>query len=78
VAGAKGSVALSEESCPYDVNEANDKADILLDVEGGGSTGRSGSAGGSGSTGGGGTTGIRDHRRVLGHRIFGERLHHRR
>ena len=57
VAGAKGSVALNAESRPYDVNKANDKADILLDVEGSGSTGGSGSAGGSGSTGGGGTTG---------------------
>jgi hypothetical protein len=57
VAGAKGSVALTAEARPYDVNKANDKADILLDVEGGGSTGGSGSAGGSGSTGGGGTTG---------------------
>jgi hypothetical protein len=57
VAGAKGSVALSSESRPYDVNKANDKADILLDVEGSGSTAGSGSAGGSDSTGGGGTTG---------------------
>ncbi|MFJ6088444.1 hypothetical protein ACIQI8_44600 [Streptomyces sp. NPDC092369] len=56
VAGAKGSVALNAESRPYDVNKANDEADILLDVEGSGSTGGSGSAGSSGSTGGGGTT----------------------
>ena len=48
VAGAKGSVALNAESRPYDVNKANDKADILLDVEGSGSTSGSGSAGGSG------------------------------
>ncbi|MEU6144077.1 hypothetical protein ABZ848_27460 [Streptomyces sp. NPDC047081] len=57
VAGAQGSVALTADSRPYDVNKANDKADILLDVEGSGSTGGSGSAGGSGSTGGGGATG---------------------
>lgn len=57
VAGAKGSVALNAESRPYDVNKANDKADILLDVEGSGSTSGSGSAGGSGPSGGGGTTG---------------------
>ncbi|MFF3890891.1 hypothetical protein [Streptomyces sp. NPDC001914] len=57
VAGAKGSVALNTGSRPYDVNKANDKADILLDVEGGGSTGGSGSAGGSGSTGGSGSAG---------------------
>ncbi|MEU6256207.1 hypothetical protein [Streptomyces sp. NPDC047043] len=57
VAGAKGSVALTADSRPYDVNKANDKADILLDVEGSGSTGGSGSAGGSGSTGGSGSAG---------------------
>jgi hypothetical protein len=59
VAGAKGSVALSAESRPYDVHKANDKADILLDVEGSGSTGGSGSGstGGGGKTGGSGTTG---------------------
>lgn len=57
VAGAKGSVALTAEARPYDVNKANDKADILLHVEGGGSTGGSGSAGGSGSTGGSGSAG---------------------
>lgn len=56
-AGAKGSVALNAESRPYDVNKANDKADILLDVEGSGSTGGSGSAGGSASSGESGTTG---------------------
>jgi hypothetical protein len=44
VAGAKGSVALTADSRPYDVNKANDKADILLDVEGSGSTGGSGPA----------------------------------
>lgn len=57
VAGAKGSVALNAESRPYDVNKANDRADILLDVEGSGSTGGSGSAGGSGSSGESGTPG---------------------
>ncbi|MET7379042.1 hypothetical protein ABZT08_09445 [Streptomyces sp. NPDC005526] len=57
VAGAAGSVALEEEARPYDVNKANDKADILLDTAGGGSTGGSGTTGGSGSTGGSGTAG---------------------
>jgi hypothetical protein len=57
VPGAMGSVALSAVSRPYDVNKANDKADILLDVQGSGSTGGSSSTGGSGSTGGRGTTG---------------------
>ncbi|MFJ9721464.1 hypothetical protein ACIRP3_01830 [Streptomyces sp. NPDC101209] len=56
VAGAKGSVALNAESRPYDVNKANDKADILLDVKDSGATGGSGSAGASGSTAGGGTS----------------------
>ncbi|MFE0252308.1 hypothetical protein [Streptomyces sp. NPDC059010] len=60
VQGAKGSVALEAKSRPFDDNKANDKADITLDVTGGGSTGGSGSTGstgGSGSTGGAGTTG---------------------
>jgi uncharacterized membrane protein YgcG len=71
VADAKGSVALSTEARPFDPNKANDKADITLDVTGGGSTGSTGnstsgsgnstsgsggSAGGSSSTGGDGTT----------------------
>ncbi|WP_328395382.1 hypothetical protein OHS70_08710 [Streptomyces sp. NBC_00390] len=64
VAGAKGSVALSTEARPFDPNKANDKADITLDVTGGGSTGSTGSstngsdgsAGGSSSTGDDGTT----------------------
>ncbi|MFC8826993.1 LAETG motif-containing sortase-dependent surface protein [Streptomyces sp. NPDC057137] len=58
VAGAKGSVALSTEARPFDPDKANDKADITLDVTGGGSTGSSGSTGGStngsGSSGGSG------------------------
>jgi hypothetical protein len=64
VAGAKGSVALSTEPRPFDPNKANDKADITLDVTGGGSTGSTGgstdgsggSVGGASSTGGDGTT----------------------
>lgn len=56
VAGAKGSVALTAESRPYDVNKTNDKADILLDVLGSGSAGGSPSGGESGTTGGSGTT----------------------
>ncbi|MGI5457395.1 hypothetical protein ACQEWB_30375 [Streptomyces sp. CA-249302] len=66
VADAKGSVALSTEARPFDPDKANDKADITLDVTGGGPTGSTngsggsagsnGSAGGSSSTGGDGTT----------------------
>jgi LPXTG-motif cell wall-anchored protein len=64
VAHSKGSVALSTEARPFDPNKANDKADITLDVTGGGSTGSTGSstngsdgsAGGSSSTGDDGTT----------------------
>ncbi|WP_406192135.1 LPXTG cell wall anchor domain-containing protein [Streptomyces sp. NBC_01017] len=64
VADAKGSVALSTEARPFDPNKANDKADITLDVTGGGTTGSTGSpthgsdgsAGGSSSTGDDGTT----------------------
>ncbi|MGW1536926.1 hypothetical protein [Streptomyces aureus] len=54
IAGAKGSIALTTEPRPFDHNKANDKADITLDVTGGGSTGSTGgSTGGSdGSTGG--------------------------
>ncbi|MEU1257631.1 hypothetical protein ABZ445_30485 [Streptomyces chartreusis] len=56
VAHAKGSVALSTEARPFDPDKSNDKADITLDVTGGGSTGSpGGSTGGSGgSTGGSG------------------------
>ncbi|MET4922527.1 LAETG motif-containing sortase-dependent surface protein [Streptomyces sp. PSRA5] len=50
VAGAKGSVALSTEARPFDPDKANDKADITLDVTGGGSTGSSGSSGSTGSS----------------------------
>ncbi|MET7984186.1 hypothetical protein [Streptomyces sp. NPDC005281] len=67
VAGAKGSVALSIEARPFDPDKANDKADITVDVTGGGSTGSTGgSTNGSGgstsgstgsTTGSGGTTG---------------------
>ncbi|GGN59098.1 hypothetical protein GCM10011579_023160 [Streptomyces albiflavescens] len=58
VPGAKGSVALAGESRPFDKNKANDTADILLDVTGGGSTGGGGSAdgGSTSSTGGSGTS----------------------
>ncbi|MCH5676877.1 hypothetical protein [Streptomyces gilvus] len=57
VSGAKGSVALNAESRPYDVNKANDKADILLDVDGSGSAGGSGSSDGGGTPRASGTTG---------------------
>ncbi|MFB6638701.1 hypothetical protein ACFCYF_15735 [Streptomyces chartreusis] len=71
VAHAKGSVALSTEARPFDPDKSNDKADITLDVTGGGSTGSpggstsgsggstggsGGSSGGASSTGGDGTT----------------------
>ncbi|MEU9210427.1 hypothetical protein AB0D27_21330 [Streptomyces sp. NPDC048415] len=64
VAHATGSVALSTEARPFDPDKANDKADITLDVTGGGPTGSTGSptsgsggsAGGSSSTGDDGTT----------------------
>ncbi|MFE1286838.1 hypothetical protein [Streptomyces sp. NPDC058751] len=54
VAGAKGSIALSTEPRPFDHDKANDKADITLDVTGGGSTGSTGgsTSGSNGSTGG--------------------------
>ncbi|MEU9736635.1 hypothetical protein [Streptomyces sp. NPDC048002] len=73
VAGAKGSVALSSESRPFDPNKDNDRADITLEVADDGTTGSTGGSGGStggtsgstggstegsdGSTGGGGTSG---------------------
>lgn len=56
VAGAKGSVALSNRTLPFDPDKANDTAPITLEVTGGepGSTGGTsgGPTGGSGSTGG--------------------------
>ncbi|MFD4769355.1 LAETG motif-containing sortase-dependent surface protein [Streptomyces niveus] len=60
VAGAKGSVALSNKKLPFDPDKANNTAPITLEVTGGepGSTGGTtsgttgGSDGGSGSTGG--------------------------
>ncbi|MEV8409336.1 LPXTG cell wall anchor domain-containing protein [Streptomyces niveus] len=55
VAGAKGSVALSTDDRPFDPDKTNDKAEISLDVTGGGSTGSPGSndsTGGSSSSGG--------------------------
>lgn len=56
VPGAKGSVALAGEPRPFDTHKANDTADILLDVTGGGSTGGGSTGGGStASTGGSGT-----------------------
>ncbi|MFD4693207.1 hypothetical protein [Streptomyces sp. NPDC058463] len=59
VADAKGSVALSTEARPFDTDKANDKADITLDVTGGGSTGSTGSStdGSGGSAGGSSSTG---------------------
>ncbi|MGW2338701.1 hypothetical protein ACWCXS_32645 [Streptomyces sp. NPDC001685] len=65
IAGAKGSIALSPENRSFDPDKANDKADITLEVTGGGSAGSTGgssggstggSAGGSSSTGGAGAT----------------------
>ncbi|MFF4046574.1 hypothetical protein ACFYZ5_07940 [Streptomyces chartreusis] len=68
VAHAKGAVALSTEARPFDPDKSNDKADITLDVTGGGSTGSpggstsgsggssGGAVGGASSTGGDGTT----------------------
>lgn len=49
VPGAKGSVALSDDARPFDPDKSNDKADITLDVTGGGSSGSTGSTGSSGS-----------------------------
>ncbi|MFD5033363.1 LAETG motif-containing sortase-dependent surface protein [Streptomyces sp. NPDC058405] len=63
VAGAKGSVALSNRKLPFDPDKANDTAPITVEVTGGepGATGGTtgGPDGGSGSTGGssGGSTG---------------------
>ncbi|MEV8434361.1 hypothetical protein [Streptomyces chartreusis] len=54
VAHTKGSVALTTEARPVDPDKSNDKADITLDVTGGGSTG---SPGGSGSDSGGASGG---------------------
>ncbi|MEU3245338.1 hypothetical protein [Streptomyces sp. NPDC006875] len=53
-AHAKGSVALSTEARPFDPDKTNDRADITLDVTGGGPTGSTGgSTGGSAGSGGG-------------------------
>lgn len=54
VAHAKGSVALSTEARPFDPDKSNDKADITLDVTGGGPTVSPGSStsGSGGSSGG--------------------------
>ncbi|MFD8689827.1 hypothetical protein [Streptomyces sp. NPDC059651] len=60
VPGAKGSVALENKPRPFDPVKSNDTADILLDVEGAGTTGGSGStsgSGGSGTSGSGSTSG---------------------
>ncbi|WP_405782286.1 hypothetical protein [Streptomyces sp. NBC_00859] len=58
IAGAKGSIALTTQLRPFDHNKANDKADITLDVTGGGSTGSTGgSTSGSDSSTGGSTSG---------------------
>ncbi|MFF2183533.1 LAETG motif-containing sortase-dependent surface protein [Streptomyces sp. NPDC058155] len=59
VAGAKGSVALSDEARPFDPDKTNDKATITLDVTGGGTSGSSGATGGgsAGGSGGSGSTG---------------------
>ncbi|MGW3498867.1 hypothetical protein [Streptomyces sp. NPDC001020] len=54
VAHAKGSVALGTEARPFDPDKANDRADITLDVTGGGPTGSTGgSTSGSGGSAGG-------------------------
>ncbi|WNI29589.1 hypothetical protein [Streptomyces sp. ITFR-6] len=59
VAGAKGSVALEEKSRPFDPVKSNDRADILLDIDGDGTdaTGGGSSASGGSSTGGSGGSG---------------------
>lgn len=59
VADAKGSVTLSTEARPFDPNKANDKADITLEVTGGGPSGSTGhpTSGSDGSTGGSSSTG---------------------
>ncbi|MEU9091284.1 hypothetical protein [Streptomyces sp. NPDC048428] len=51
VPGAKGSVTLEKKSRPFDPVKSNDTADILLDVDGAGTTGGSGSTSGSGGSG---------------------------
>lgn len=56
VAGAKGSVALSDEARPFDPDKTNDKAEISLDVTSGGSGGSAGSGEGSGDTTAGSTS----------------------
>lgn len=57
-AHTKGSVALSTEARPFDPDKSNDRADITLDVTGGGSTGSTGgSTGGSDGGSAGGTGG---------------------
>ncbi|MEW1795375.1 MULTISPECIES: LPXTG cell wall anchor domain-containing protein [Streptomyces] len=63
LAGAKGSVALSTEDRLFDPDKTNDKAEISLDVTGGGSTGSPGSTdstGGSSSTGSSSSSGGND------------------
>ncbi|MFC9607534.1 LAETG motif-containing sortase-dependent surface protein [Streptomyces niveus] len=57
VAGAKGSVVLSDEPRPFDPDKANDKATITLDVTGGGTSGSGGSTGGGSTSGSGGSAG---------------------
>ncbi|GGW16255.1 hypothetical protein GCM10018980_18090 [Streptomyces capoamus] len=60
VPGAKGSIALSTEARPFDPDKADDRADITLDVTGGGSSGSAGGSvgsGGSDGTVGGSTSG---------------------
>ncbi|MEU6145876.1 hypothetical protein ABZ848_36730 [Streptomyces sp. NPDC047081] len=68
LAQAKGSVALSTEARPFDPDKTNDKADITLEVTGGGPTsspgstpsGSGGSGGSGGSSGSGNSTGSAD------------------
>ncbi|MFD5859634.1 hypothetical protein [Streptomyces chartreusis] len=57
MAHAKGSVALSTEARPVDPDKSNDKADITLDVTGGGSTGSPGGSPGGSTGGSGGASG---------------------
>lgn len=57
VAGAKGSVVLSDEARPFDPDKTNDKATITLDVTGGGTSGSGGSTDGGATGGSGGSTG---------------------
>ncbi|MER5274773.1 hypothetical protein ABT025_03320 [Streptomyces sp. NPDC002809] len=51
VPGAKGSVALEKKPRSFDPVKSNDTADILLDVDGAGTTGGGGSTSGSGGSG---------------------------